>query len=163
MRHALSWIEGHLPFPGNSLAPLVRLSHLVTSDDQASTPSLKGPCFPEDVRFCSEDVRLFPSKNGSHSGIFKAAMEELCRVTKCSQNRHASKETWKNSIFAVFWSELERREAGRKMSLKLSPEMSPLSLDEKLIHQVSLRQEAGNCKDRAQVVPFVTSSCPFCP
>ena len=32
----------------------------------------------EDVRFSSEDVRLFPSKNGSHSGTFKAAMQELC-------------------------------------------------------------------------------------
>jgi len=40
------------------------------------------------------------------------------------------------TIFAVFSSELERGEAGRKMS----PVFFKMSLDERLIYQVCLRQ-----------------------
>ena len=69
---------------------------------------------PEDVRFCTEDVPFFPSKNGSHSGIFKAAMDELCRVRKCSQYRGRF---------------VTQNPPGSKwnLNLKMEPEMEPQS------------------------------------
>jgi len=46
------------------------------------------------------------------------------------------------TIFAVFWSELERWETYRKMS----PKMSQLSLGKKLTHPVSLKMRLTTAK-----------------
>jgi len=46
------------------------------------------------------------------------------------------------TIFAVFWSELERGETDRKMS----PKMSEMSLGKKLTHQVFFKKRLTTAK-----------------